>query len=79
MGGFALAQMDVDIGRLEDEDIITEGARIAAKVVGSADGERVTVKPERCADASQVRCRDLLTGTDVVVASPGTRDAGRFI
>ncbi len=73
MDGFALAQMGVDIGRLEDEGIITEGDRITEKVVESADGERFTVKLERCADANQVRYRDPLTGTDVVLPATHAR------
>ena len=73
MDGFALAQMGVDIGRLEDEGIITEGDRITEKVVELADGERFTVKLERCADANQVRYRDPLTGTDVVLPAKHAR------
>ncbi len=54
MGGFALAQMDVDIGRLEDEGIITGGARITTKALGrptangSLSSERVAQTPVRC-------------------------------
>lgn len=73
MDGFALAQLGIDIDRFEDEGIITEGDRITEKVVDLADGERFTVKLERCADANQVRYRDPLTGTDVVIPAKHAR------
>ena len=73
MDGFALAQLGIDIDRFEDEGIITEGDRITEKVVELADGERFSVKLERCADANQVRYRDPLTGTDVVLPAKHAR------
>jgi len=73
MDGFALAQLGIDIDRFEDEGIITEGDRITEKVVDLADGERFTVKLERCADANQVRYRDPLTGTDVILPAKHAR------
>jgi len=73
MDGFALAQLGIDIDRFEDEGIITEGDRITEKVVDLADGERFTVKLERCADPNQVRYRDPLTGMDVVLPAKHAR------
>lgn len=73
MDGFALAQLGIDIDRFEDEGILTEGDRITEKVVDLADGERSTVKLERCADSKQVRYRDPLTGTDVIVPAKHAR------
>jgi hypothetical protein len=73
MDGFALAQLGIDIDRFEDEGIITEGDRITEKVVDLADGERFTVKLERCADANQVRYRDPFTGMDVILPSKHAR------
>ena len=73
MDGFALAQLGIDIDRFEDEGIITEGDRITEKVVELADGERFTVKLERCADASQVRYRDPLTGNDTELPAKHAR------
>lgn len=73
MDGFALAQLGIDINRFEDEGIITEGDRITEKVVDLADGERFTVKLERCADPNQVRYRDPLTGMDVVLPAKHAR------
>ncbi len=73
MDGFALAQLGIDIDRFEDEGIITEGDRITEKVVDLADGERFTVKLERCADASQVRYRDPLTGNDIELPAKHAR------
>jgi hypothetical protein len=73
MDGFALAQLGIDIDRFEDEGIITEGDRITEKVVELADGEHTSVKLERCADGNQVRYRDPLTGTDVVLPAKHAR------
>lgn len=73
MDGFALAQLGIDIYRFEDEGIITEGDRITEKVVDLADGERFTVKLERCVDANQVRYRDPLTGMDVILPAKHAR------
>ena len=73
MDGFALAQLGIDIDRFEDEGIIIEGDRIIEKVVDLADGERFTVKLERCADGNQVRYRDPLTGNDVVIPAKHAR------
>ncbi|HMW57921.1 MAG TPA: hypothetical protein PLE72_12500 [Azospira sp.] len=73
MDGFALAQLGIDIDRFEDEGIITEGDRITEKVVDLADGERFTVKLERCADANQVRYRDPFTGMDVILPAKHAR------
>ena len=73
MDGFALAQLGIDIDRFADEGIITEGDRITEKVVNLADGERFPVKLERCADANQVRYRDPLTGTDVILPAKHAR------
>ena len=73
MDGFALAQLGIDIDRFEDEGIITEGDRITEKVVDLADGERFTVKLERCTDGNQVRYRDPLTGGDVVLSAKHAR------
>ena len=73
MDGFALAQLGIDIDRFEDEGIITEGDRITEKVVDLADGERLTVKLERCADANQVRYRDPFTGMDVILPAKHAR------
>lgn len=73
MDGFTLAQMGIDIDRLEDEGIITEGDRITEKVVDLADGERFTVKLERCVDGNQIRYRDPLTGADVVLPAKHAR------
>jgi hypothetical protein len=73
LDGFALAKLGIDIDRFEDEGIITEGDRITEKVVDLADGERFTVKLERCADANQVRYRDPLTGTDVILPAKHAR------
>lgn len=67
LDGFALAELGIDIDRLEDEGILTEGERITETVVQLDDGAPFTVKLERCADLNQVRYRDLLTGTDVVL------------
>lgn len=73
MDGFALAQLGIDIDRFEDEGIITEGDRIIEKVVELADGEQTSVKLERCADGTQVRYRDPLTGADVVLPAKHAR------
>lgn len=73
MDGFALAQLGIDIDRFEDEGIITEGDRITEKVVDLADGERFTVKLERCADANHVRYCDPFTGTDVILPAKHAR------
>ena len=73
MDGFALAQLGIDIDRFEDEGIITEGDRITEKVVDLADGERFNVQLERCTDVNQVRYRDPLTGTDVVLPAKHAR------
>ena len=73
MDGFALAEPGIDIGRIEDEGIITEGERITEKVVELADGKRFTVKLERCADSEQIRYRDPLTGADVVLPAKHAR------
>lgn len=73
MDGFALAKLGIDIDRFEDEGIITEGERIKERVFDLADGERFTVKLERCADANHVRYRDPLTGNDVVLAAKHAR------
>lgn len=73
MDGFALSQLGIDIDRFEDEGIITEGNRIIEKVVELADGERTSVKLERCADGNQVRYRDPLTGVDVVLPAKHAR------
>lgn len=73
MDGFALAQLGIDIDRFEDEGIITEGERITEKVVELADGEHSRVKLERCADGNQVRYRDPLTGTEVVLPAQHAR------
>ncbi len=73
MDGFALAQLGIDIDRFEDEGILTESDRITEKVVELAEGERFTVKLERCTDASQVRYRDPLTGNDVVLPAQHAR------
>jgi hypothetical protein len=73
MDGFALAQLGIDIDRFEDEGIITEGDRITEKVVDLADGERFTVKLDRCTDGNQVRYRDPLTGGDVVLSAKHAR------
>jgi len=73
MDGFALAQLGIDIDRFEDEGIITEGDRITEKVVELADGERFSIKLERCADANHVRYRDPLTGADVVLPAKHAR------
>lgn len=73
MDGFALAQLGIDIDRFEDEGIITEGERITEKVVELAEGERSNVTLERCADGNQVRYRDPLTGTDVVLPTKHAR------
>ena len=73
MDGFALAQLGIDIDRFEDEGILTEGDRITEKVVDLADGERFTVKLERCTDGNQVRYRDPLTGGDVVLSAKHAR------
>ena len=73
MDGFALAHLGIDIDRFEDEGIITEGDRITEKVVEVADGERISVELERCADPSQMRYRDPLTGDDVVLSAKHAR------
>ncbi len=73
MDGFALAQLGIDIDRFEDEGIITEGDRITEKVVDLAEGERFTVKLDRCTDGNQVRYRDPLTGGDVVLPAQHAR------
>ena len=73
MDGFALAQLGLDIDRLEDECILIEGERITEKVVDLADGERFTVKLERCADDTLVRYRDPLTGNDVLLPAQQAR------
>ncbi len=73
MDGFALMQLGIDIDRFEGEGIITEGDRITEKVVDLADGERFTVKLERCADANQVCYRDPLTGADVILSAKHAR------
>ena len=73
MDGFALAQLGIDIDRFEDEGILTEGDRITEKVVDLADGERFTVKLDRCTDGNQVRYRDPLTGGDVVLPAQHAR------
>jgi hypothetical protein len=73
MDGFALAQLGVDIDRLEDEGILTEGDRITERVVDLADGERFTVELKRATDGSQVCYRDPLTGMDVVVPAKHAR------
>lgn len=73
MDGFALAQLGIDIDRFEDEGILTEGDRITERVVDLADGERFTVKLERCTDGNQVRYRDPLTGGDVVLSAKHAR------
>lgn len=67
LDGFALAKLGIDIDRLEDEGILTEGERITETVVQLDDGAPFTVKLERCADLNQVRYRDPLTGEDVVL------------
>lgn len=67
LDGFALAKLGIDIDRLEDEGILTEGERITETLVQLDDGAPFTVKLERCADLNQVRYRDPLTGTDVVL------------
>jgi hypothetical protein len=67
LDGFALAKLGIDIDRLEDEGILTEAERITETVVQLDDGAPLTVRLERCADLSQVRYRDPLTGTDVVL------------
>lgn len=73
MDGFTLAQLGIDIDRFEDEGIITEGDRITEKVVDLADGERFTVKLERCVDGNQVRYRDPMTGLDVILPAKHAR------
>ncbi len=73
MDGFALAQLGIDIDRFEDEGIITEGDRITEKVVDLVDGERFTVKLERCVDANQVRYSDPFTGMDVILPAKHAR------
>lgn len=73
MDGFALAKLGVDIDRLEDEGILTEGDRITQTVVQLDEGAPFTVKLERCADPNQVRYRDPLTGADVVLPARHAR------
>ena len=73
MDGFTLAQLGIDIDRFADEGIITEGDRITEKVMDLADGERFTVKLERCADPELVRYRDPLTGDDVILPAKHAR------
>jgi hypothetical protein len=63
--GFMLHQLGIDIERLEDEGILTEGERITETVVGLDEGAPMTVRIERSTDANFVRYRDPLTGTDV--------------
>jgi hypothetical protein len=73
MDGFALTQLGINIDRLEDEGIITEGDRIIEKIVELADGERFSVKLERCADGNNVRYNDPLTGNDVLLPAKHAR------
>jgi len=73
MDGFALAQLGIDIDRFEDEGILIEGERITEKVVDLADGERFSVKLERCADDTLVRYRDPLTSNDVLLPAKQAR------
>jgi hypothetical protein len=56
-----------------DEGIIIEGDRITERVVESAEGERFSVKLERCTDPNQVRYQDPLTGVDVVLSAKHAR------
>ena len=73
MDGFALHHLGIDIDRFADEGIIIEGDRITEKVVESAEGERFSVKLERCTDPNQVRYQDPLTGVDVVLSAKHAR------
>ena len=73
MDGFALAHLDIDIERFEDEGIITEGDRITQKVIDVAEGERFSVVLERCTDPNFVRYRDPLTGSDVTLPAKHAR------
>lgn len=73
MDGFALAQLGINIDRFADEGILIEGERITEKVVESAQGERFSVKLERCTDPNQVHYQDPLTGVDVVLSAKHAR------
>jgi len=73
MDGFALAHLDINIDRFADEGILIEADRITEKVVDCADGERFTVKLERCVDPKQVHYLDPLTGNDIILPAKHAR------
>lgn len=65
MDGIALAKLGINIDRLEDAAILTEGERINEVVIEAAEGERFTVKIEPGTDIETVHYRDPLTGEDI--------------
>jgi hypothetical protein len=73
MDGFALAHLDINIDRFADEGILIEADRIIEKVVDCAEGERFTVKLERCVDPNQVHYLDPLTGNDIILPAKHAR------
>jgi len=73
MDGFALAKLGIDIDRLENEGILTEGKRITEITVQLDEDAPFTVKLEPCADLNQVRYRDPLTGMDVFLPAKQAR------
>ena len=67
MDGFALDKLGIDIERFADEGIHIEADRITEKVVECAEGERFSVKLERCADPEKVQHLDPLTDDYIIL------------